>query len=97
MIQNDSFFRGRSGRAGGRDRRVPWHGRERVALSLTAFEVVPAYSSGNNASLDKLKLWMTKDQLQQHAEFKSLSTSSEATGSGGSYPNKETPSGGTSR
>ena len=43
---------------------------------------MPAYSSGNNASLDKLKLWMTKDQLQQHAEFKSLGTSSEATGSG---------------
>jgi hypothetical protein len=43
---------------------------------------VPANSSGNNSSLDKFKLSMTKDQLQQHAEFKSLGIRSDTTGSG---------------
>jgi len=43
-------------------------GSKHVALAPSSFEVVPADPSGG-ASYDRLKLSMTKDQLQQMASF----------------------------
>jgi sporulation protein YlmC with PRC-barrel domain len=47
-------------------------GTKDVALPMTVFEVVPAGSGANNTNSDQLRLSMTKDQLQQHAEFRTL-------------------------
>jgi hypothetical protein len=47
-------------------------GAKDIALPMAVFEVVPANSSGNNTSWDQFRLPMTKDQLQQHAEFTPL-------------------------
>jgi sporulation protein YlmC with PRC-barrel domain len=55
-------------------------GTKDVALPMSSFSVVPANSQGNNTSSDQLRLSMTKDQLQQHAEFKTLADTT--TGSG---------------
>jgi sporulation protein YlmC with PRC-barrel domain len=58
-------------------------GQKDVALPLTAFQVVPPKSPGNDSSSEKLRLSMSKDQLQQMAEFKPMSSStSTTTGSG---------------
>jgi hypothetical protein len=68
-------------------------GQKDVALPLTAFQLVPAKSSGNDSSSDKLRLSMSKDQLTQMAEFKPLSTTSTTTGSGStSTPRPAAPS-----
>ncbi len=59
-------------------------GQKDVALPLSSFQVVPAKSSGNDSSSDKLRLSMNKDQLKQMAEFKPLNTSSTSTTGSGS-------------
>jgi sporulation protein YlmC with PRC-barrel domain len=51
-------------------------GQKDVALPLTAFVVVPPNSGDNRTSSDQLKLSMTKDQLQEMAEFKPLQPAS---------------------
>jgi sporulation protein YlmC with PRC-barrel domain len=61
-------------------------GSKDVALPITAFQVVP----GTNGAADKLRLSMTKDQLQQHAEFKPLTAPTTTTGSAGSPANRPT-------
>lgn len=55
-------------------------GEKDVALPMTVFEIVPANSSKNNTNSDRLRLSMSKDQLQQHAEFKKLSSARSTTG-----------------
>ncbi len=57
-------------------------GEKDVALPMTVFEIVPASSGSNKTSSDQLRLSMTKDQLQQHAEFKKLSNARATTGAG---------------
>lgn len=57
-------------------------GEKDVALPMTVFEVVPANSSKNNTNSDRLRLSMSKDQLEQHAEFKKLSNARATTGAG---------------
>ena len=57
-------------------------GTKDVALPMTVFEIVPAGSGANNTSSDQLRLSMTKDQLQQHAEFKTLGDNRTTTGAG---------------
>ena len=52
-------------------------GSKDVALPISSFQVV----QGANGAADKLRLSMTKDQLQQMAEFKPLSTTTTTTGS----------------
>ena len=51
-------------------------GSKDVALPVTSFQVVP----GNNGAAEKLRLSMSKDQLQQMAEFKPLGASATTTG-----------------
>ena len=55
-------------------------GEKDVALPMTVFEIVPANSSKNNTNSDRLRLSMSKDQLQQHAEFKKLNNARSTTG-----------------
>jgi sporulation protein YlmC with PRC-barrel domain len=57
-------------------------GEKDVALPMTAFEVVPASNSSNKSSSDQLRLSMSKDQLQKHAEFKKLNNARATTGAG---------------
>jgi sporulation protein YlmC with PRC-barrel domain len=59
-------------------------GQKDVALPISSFQVVAANSGRNATSSDQLRLSMTKDQLQQMAEFKSLSANATTTGSGAS-------------
>ncbi len=64
-------------------------GSKHVALAPTSFQVMPADTSGSGGpSYDRLKLSMTKDQLQQMASFEAYSPPSQrqttGTGLGGS-------------
>jgi sporulation protein YlmC with PRC-barrel domain len=59
-------------------------GQKDVALPLTAFQVVPPKSPGNDSSSDKLRLSMNKDQLKQMAEFKPLNSATSTTTGAGS-------------
>ncbi|RAI31599.1 PRC-barrel domain-containing protein [Rhodoplanes serenus] len=55
-------------------------GQKDVALPISSFQVVAANSGKNNSSSDQLRLSMTKDQLQQMAEFKAMGSSATTTG-----------------
>lgn len=66
-------------------------GQKDIALPVSAFQVIPANSGQNNTSSDQLRLSMTKDQLQQQAEFKTMSSSSTTTGSGATGGAATTP------
>jgi len=68
-------------------------GSKDVALPLSAFQVVP----GNNGAVDKLRLSMTKDQLQQMAEFKPLAAPATTTGTGGTPAGRTNTSPATAR
>jgi sporulation protein YlmC with PRC-barrel domain len=66
-------------------------GQKDVALPLTAFVVMPANSGENKTNSDELKLSMTKDQLQQMAEFKPLQPASTV-GAGSPTGSRPAPS-----
>jgi hypothetical protein len=71
-------------------------GQKDVALPISSFQVIAANSGKNNTSSDQLRLSMTKDQLQQQAEFKTMSSTATTTGSGsmgGATPRNNTGSG----
>lgn len=58
-------------------------GQKDIALPVSSFQVIPANSGKNNTSSDQLRLSMTKDQLQQQAEFKTMDDNNRTTtGSG---------------
>lgn len=57
-------------------------GSKHIAVPISVFEVMPANIGENATSSDQLRLPITKDQLQQHAEFKALREPRETTGSG---------------
>ena len=57
-------------------------GGKHIAVPISVFEVMPANIGENITSSDQLRLPITKDQLQQHAEFKALQEPRETTGSG---------------
>ncbi|NVO12586.1 MAG: PRC-barrel domain-containing protein [Rhodoplanes sp.] len=59
-------------------------GEKDVALPVSTFHVIAAKTGKNTTSSDMLRLSMTKDQLQQMAEFKSMSSTATTTGSGAS-------------
>lgn len=62
-------------------------GQKDIALPISSFQVVAANSGKNTTSSDQLRLSMTKDQLTQMAEFKSMSsTAATTTGSGAMGP-----------
>lgn len=66
-------------------------GQKDIALPVAAFQVIPANSGQNNTSSDQLRLSMTKDQLQQQAEFKTMSSTATTTGSGANGGAATTP------
>ncbi|NWG26674.1 MAG: PRC-barrel domain-containing protein [Pseudorhodoplanes sp.] len=66
-------------------------GAKDVAIEPKSFQIV----KGENNSADKLRLSMTKDQLQQHAEFKPYEASRSTTGSGTSGAMAPRPAGST--
>ncbi|RAI42439.1 PRC-barrel domain-containing protein [Rhodoplanes roseus] len=57
-------------------------GQKDIALPISSFQVIAANSGKNNTSSDQLRLSMTKDQLQQQAEFKTMNSASTTTGAG---------------
>jgi sporulation protein YlmC with PRC-barrel domain len=59
-------------------------GAKDVALAPTAFQVVPGDKSKNES--DKLRLSMTKDQLQQASNFEPYKEPRSTTGMGASRP-----------
>lgn len=61
-------------------------GQKDIALPISSFQVVAANSGKNTTSSDQLRLSMTKDQLTQMAEFKSMSSTATTTGSGAMGP-----------
>ena len=68
-------------------------GEKDVALPMTVFEIVRASSGSNKSGADQLRLSMSKDQLQKHAEFKKLSNARPTTGAGSaSEPRAKTDS-----
>jgi uncharacterized protein YrrD len=63
-------------------------GSKEVALAPSAFQVVP----GDNKSSDKLKISMTKDQLQQAANFEPYNSTRTTTGAGAGMNSRNTDS-----
>jgi hypothetical protein len=61
-------------------------GSKDIALPINSFQVVP----GANGAADKLRLSMSKDQLQQMAEFKPLTPPTTTTGSAGAPAGRTT-------
>jgi hypothetical protein len=57
-------------------------GGKHVALPISAFEIMPPNIGENTTSSDQLRLSMTKDQLQLHAESRALGEPRATTGSG---------------
>lgn len=57
-------------------------GEKDVALPMTVFEIVPASGGSSKSGPDQLRLSMSKDQLQKHAEFKKLNNARATTGAG---------------
>ena len=67
-------------------------GQKDIALPVSAFQVIAANSGQNNTSSDQLRLSMTKDQLQQQAEFKTMNDNNRTTtGSGATGGATTTP------
>ncbi|MDC7785367.1 PRC-barrel domain-containing protein [Rhodoplanes sp. TEM] len=59
-------------------------GQKDIALPVSSFQVIAANSGRNNTSSDQLRLSMTKDQLQQQAEFKTSDDTNRTTTGAGS-------------
>lgn len=66
-------------------------GQKDIALPISSFQVIAANSGRNNSSSDQLRLSMTKDQLQQQAEFKTMDSNATTTGAGSSGGAATTP------